>query len=152
MAQVSKALENGRRLSAKEKRLCFDLSNMGMPINAIATFFDMTPPTIYKYVLEERKTGTDNYTLGQMSQIMTEYLLRSLARSMHKMNPEQQLRFLPDLLRVKDDQVLENNEDQTTLYLPKKSPYEQEHLEKLSNTSETKDSEAPLAGMFPSGD
>jgi len=152
MAKVTRALEGSRRLSNTEKRLCFDLSNMGMPIDSIATFFGMTPSTIYKYVLDERKTGTDNYTLGEMSRIMTEYLLRSLAKSMHKMSPEQHLRFLPDLLKVKDEQVLDNSEEQTHIYIPTKSPYEQEHLEKLGGTSETKDSEAPLAGMFPTSD
>jgi len=50
---------------------------------------------------------------------MTTYLLSSLARSMHSMTTEAKLKFLPDLLKIKED-APDSEEVLATLYIPQK--------------------------------
>lgn len=109
-----------RNLNEHEKKLVFDLYNLGMTQDHIAEFFDIAQKTVYKYYLAARKRfGDPEYSLAEKSKIMTEYLLSSLVRSMHSMTTEAKLKFLPDLLKIKDD-APDETEVPATMYIPVK--------------------------------
>lgn len=111
-----------RNLNEHEKKLVFDLYNLGMTQDHIAEFFDIAQKTVYKYYLAARKRfGDPEYSLAEKSKIMTSYLLLSLARSMHSMTTEAKLKFLPDLLKIKDD-APDEMEVAATMYVPRKEP------------------------------
>lgn len=111
-----------RNLNEHEKKLVFDLYNLGMTQDHIAEFFDIAQKTVYKYYLAARKRfGDPEYSLAEKSKIMTSYLLLSLARSMHSMTTESKLKFLPDLLKIKDD-APDEMEVAATMYIPRKEP------------------------------
>ena len=110
-----------KNLNKREIKLVFDLYNLGYPLEELASFFDVSHHTIRRYVNEGRKKYSDKYTNAEMSGILTHYLLISMARNLHELPPEMQMRYLPDLLRIKGDEDAGNgSSSKTTLYLPKK--------------------------------
>jgi len=99
----------------------FNLSNIGYPSEELCTFFGVNQDTLRRIKKVVGKTHDDNYTAVEMADVITEYLLTSLARNMHTLPPEMQLRFLPDLLKIKNDnQVEEGDLTKVELYIPKK--------------------------------
>lgn len=117
-----------RQLNKAEKGLVFDLDNLGMSRDHLCEFFDVSDKSIYKYIREQRAVSrSDSYTLEETAAVMTRYLLASLARNMHKLTEEQKLRFLPDLLKVKDQIKSEDGID-IKMYTPRKQKTKQEDV------------------------
>lgn len=115
------AQKDKRNLNDRERRLIFDLYNLGMDQEYIAKFYDVAPSTVYKTYLFFRKTeGEPGYSLAETARIMTQYTLASLVRTMPAMTTEQKLKFLPDLLKVKEESHDDSGEDMGTVYIPKK--------------------------------
>ena len=117
-----------RQMNNAEKRLIFDLDNLGMSREHLGDFFGIAQKTVYSYIISERaKHGNVSYSLEETSNVMTRYLLASLARNMHKLTEEQKLRFLPDLLKVKDGIKLEDDLG-VRMYAPKKVEVKPEEI------------------------
>ena len=58
---------------------------------------------------------------------MTEYLLTSLARNIHSLPMEMQLRYLPDLLKIKAGNNIDDADStRVELYIPKKIKHKKE--------------------------
>lgn len=135
-----------RNLNDREKKLVFDLYNLGMTQDHIAVFYDIAPKTVYKYYLAGRKLyGDVGYSLAESSKIMTEYLLSSLARSMHAMTVEQSLKFLPDLLKIKED-APDESDVPATMYIPvkeTKKEYRHQDQEKQTPSEQEEHSQLP---------
>ena len=94
----------------------------------MSDFFDIAEKTVKDYVRAQRRVhGNVSYTLEDTAQVMTRYLLASLARNMHKLTEEQKLRFLPDLLKVKDDIKAEEGLA-VTMYTPRKMKIKPEDI------------------------
>jgi len=108
-------------LNKREKLLLFNLSNIGYPADELCTFFDINKDFYRRIRRELKVTNSAEYSAVEMADIITEYLLTSLARNMHTLPPEMQLRFLPDLLKIKNDnQTEEGDLTKVELYIPKK--------------------------------
>ena len=104
-----------------ESQLINDLYNLGQTKEQLAKMYGVTAFTITNHITKQRKIrGRVNYSLKDMSDIMTKFVLTSFARNLHKFNVEQQLRFLPDLLRVQSEREGEGDNAKTHLYLPSK--------------------------------
>jgi len=125
-----------RQLNEAEKRLIFDLDNLGMMRLHLCEFFEVAENTVNRYIREQRaKAGNVSYTLEETAAVMTRYLLASLARNMHKLTEEQKLRFLPDLLKVKDDIKAEEGLD-IRMYTPRKKKTKEEDIIKEEPTED----------------
>lgn len=120
-----------RQINASERKLIFDLDNLGMSRQHLGDFFGISQKTVYQSILKEKaKDGNKTYSLEETSQIMTRYLLASLARNMHKLTEEQKLRFLPDLLKVKDGMTAENDLG-IKIYTPRKTKIKPDEIEDI---------------------
>lgn len=108
--------------------MIYDLDNLGMDRKYLSSFFGIADNTMYKIILDVKKEyGSLSYSLEETAAVMTRYLLASLARNMHKMTEEQKLRFLPDLLKVKDE-IKNDDSLGINLYTPRKKPTPKENI------------------------
>lgn len=111
-------------MNLMEQELVHDLYVLGIDIEWLAEFYKVTGQSIYKTYLKLHNSGrNDDFTLAQMSQVVSRFLVVSFTRNLHKMTPDKALSMLPDLLRVKSDST-EEEQILDKLVLPSKSPYE----------------------------
>lgn len=113
--------KGARGINDIESELINDLYNLGQTKAQLAKLYDVTIFTITNHISKQRKLHDKiDYSVKDMSDVMVKFTLMSLARNVHKLNIEQQLRFLPDLLRVQAEREGESDNAKTHLYLPKK--------------------------------
>jgi len=94
------------RLVKREKELIVKLSNIGMKKKKIAEMFNILESSVFSIISKEKKKNPSmfvkSYSVQELAEIMTEYLLQSMINNLPDMTTEQKLKFLPDLIRVKD--------------------------------------------------
>jgi hypothetical protein len=113
--------EGQRGLNDAESALIYDLYNIGQTKDQIGKFFNVTSFTITNHITKQRKLrGDPVYSLKEMSDVLVRFTLTSLARNLPKLSMEQQLRFLPDLLKIQGEHQGETSDSKTHLYLPQK--------------------------------
>lgn len=115
-------------LTKRERLLLFNLSNIGYPSDELCDFFKVSKDTYRKIRRELLKVNSNEYSAVEMSDVITEYLLTSLARTLHTLPIEMQLRYLPDLLKIKNDSAVDDsgNTTKVELYIPKKVKHVEE--------------------------
>lgn len=105
---------------------------MGYPSKELGTFFTITEKTVYKYVLEIRaEFPNKEYNLTEMSRVLAEYMLTNISRNIHTFTISQQVRLLPDIMKIKEEIPQGQEEDsrtKTVSYIPTKTPYKEEEV------------------------